>query len=74
MIVCVCHNVSTGDIASEAARCCSFETLQERLQVGQGCGVCVPCAKETFHEHKARQAAVVEAPRRRASSGSFALA
>jgi bacterioferritin-associated ferredoxin len=53
MIVCVCNNVSSRDIASIAAGCCSFESLQERLQVGTCCGVCVPTAREAFDEHRA---------------------
>ncbi len=55
MIVCLCHNVSTGDIAREAAGCCSFESLQEQTMVGMSCGACVSCARDTFHEHKADQ-------------------
>ena len=52
MIVCVCNNVSTGDIAVEAANGCgSFETLQDRTLVGTCCGACLPCARETFDEH-----------------------
>jgi bacterioferritin-associated ferredoxin len=53
MIVCVCHDVSERDIAREAASgCCSFKALQEELMVGKGCGACVPCAKETFAQHR----------------------
>ena len=52
MIVCVCHNISCRDIASEAASCGSFESLQDRLQVGTGCGICLPSARETFEEQK----------------------
>lgn len=53
MIVCVCNNVSSRDIAGIASGCCSFESLQERLQVGTCCGVCIPTAKEAFDEHRA---------------------
>lgn len=74
MIVCVCHNVSTRDIADEASNCCSFETLQERLQVGTGCGVCLPCAKEAFHEHKGRPETTDKAPRRKNPARSLAHA
>jgi len=69
MIVCICNNVSSRDIADIAAGCCSFESLQERLQVGTCCGVCVPSAKETFAEHrvarptaKARSSQVTASP------------
>lgn len=55
MIVCLCHNVSTGDIARQASGCCSFESLQAQTGVGTACGACVPCARDTFHEHKADQ-------------------
>ena len=55
MIVCVCHDISDRDIAREAASGCrSFAALQDELQVGQGCGSCIPCARETFAEHKAQ--------------------
>jgi bacterioferritin-associated ferredoxin len=71
MIVCVCHNVTSGDIAAEAASGCgSFEHLQERLQVGTCCGVCLPSAKETFAEH--REASV--AHRRMAPESATAVA
>jgi bacterioferritin-associated ferredoxin len=54
MIVCLCHDISERDIARQAASGCrSFADLQEETQVGLGCGACVPCAKETFAEHKA---------------------
>ena len=54
MIVCVCHDVSERDIARKVASGCrSFAALQDELQVGQGCGACVPCAHETFVEQKA---------------------
>jgi bacterioferritin-associated ferredoxin len=65
MIVCVCNNVSSREIAEVAASgCCSFESLQERLQVGTCCGTCVPCAKETFAEHQG-----AARPHRKAQSG-----
>ena len=57
MIVCLCNNVSSGDIAQEAASgCCSFESLQEKTMVGTCCGACLPCAKETFAEHRSGSA------------------
>jgi bacterioferritin-associated ferredoxin len=61
MIVCVCHNISERDIAREAAGCRSFAALQDKLQVGQGCGTCLGCAKECFAEHRS-------APRSRGAS------
>jgi bacterioferritin-associated ferredoxin len=65
MIVCVCNNVSSREIAAEAANGCgSFESLQDRLQIGTCCGACVACAKETFAEHQG-----VSRPHRKAQSG-----
>ena len=52
MIICLCHRVSDRDIAREvAAGCPSFETLQDELLVGTGCGACLDCAHEIFLAH-----------------------
>ncbi|MGC4028158.1 MAG: (2Fe-2S)-binding protein [Steroidobacteraceae bacterium] len=65
MIVCLCYNVSTGDIAREAAAgCCSFESLQEELQVGRACGACESCARDTLRECAGKQKARAAEPPR----------
>lgn len=52
MIVCLCHRISDRDIARAAkAGCMDFETLQEELRIGTGCGACLECAQELHAEH-----------------------
>jgi bacterioferritin-associated ferredoxin len=52
MIVCVCQNVSEKDIAKAVASgCCSFASLQEKLEISKYCGACERAARETFAEH-----------------------
>jgi bacterioferritin-associated ferredoxin len=58
MIVCMCHNISTGDIARAASGCCSFESLQDELLVGTACGACESCARDTYAELQPRTARV----------------
>ncbi|MEO7773806.1 MAG: (2Fe-2S)-binding protein [Steroidobacteraceae bacterium] len=51
MIVCVCNNVSEGDIAREIADgCTSYAQLQERLGVAVACGCCGSCAQQSFEK------------------------
>lgn len=72
MIVCVCNNVSDRDIAREAAAgCASFGQLQMRTGVSAGCGACHDCARETFHEHRARCASTPAPAPRAATLGSL---
>ena len=57
MIVCLCHRVSDRSIETEVRRGCrSFEALQDELCVGNACGACETCARQTFDDASARQA------------------
>ncbi len=59
MIVCVCKNVSSREIAQEVAGgCASFRKLQRQLDLGTCCGVCLPTAREVFAESQQRKAAM----------------
>lgn len=58
MIVCVCHRVSDRQIACAVREgCASFEELQSELRVATRCGACRDCARETFEQHAAQDAA-----------------
>jgi bacterioferritin-associated ferredoxin len=49
MIICVCQNVTEGDIArAVSGGCKSFAALQESLEVAQCCGNCECAARECF--------------------------
>lgn len=51
MYVCVCHAVTHRDIDSAVAEgCCSLRQLREQLGVGQTCGRCTRCARETMKD------------------------
>lgn len=55
MIICVCRSVSDRDIAREAAAgCADFATLQQRLGVSTGCGVCREFAEDAWAEAQHR--------------------
>jgi bacterioferritin-associated ferredoxin len=73
MIVCICHQVSDRDIAHAVREgCASFDALQDELRVGQGCGACHECARETFDAQ--RTAPATEPPSRRPISRAGAPA
>lgn len=51
MYVCVCHAVTDRDIEGAVAEgCCSLRQLREQLGVGQTCGRCTRCARETIQD------------------------
>lgn len=54
VIICICHRVSERDIQRQAAAGCpDFETLQDELRVGTGCGACLSHAQAAFDQHAA---------------------
>ena len=53
MVICVCQNITEGDIAKAVASGCdSFAALQEKLEVATCCGTCECMARETFAQHE----------------------
>ena len=53
MIVCICRRVSDRDIERKVRDgCCSFEELQDELDVATGCGACTEYARSTFDCHR----------------------
>lgn len=55
MIVCLCRRVSDRDIATAVASGVdNFEILQDRTGVASCCGCCHDCAREVFHDARAR--------------------
>ena len=53
MIVCICRRVTDRDIERKVRDgCCSFEELQDELEVATGCGACAEYARSTFDCHR----------------------
>lgn len=51
MYVCLCHNVTDGQIREEVDRGAkSMQDLRERLGVATGCGRCGRCARGVLEE------------------------
>lgn len=64
MFVCICRNVTDGQIrqAMREHDLCSLREVREHLGVGAQCGRCAQCAKEVIAGELERQA---QAERRR---------
>lgn len=64
MFVCICRNVTDGQIrqAMREHELCSLREVREHLGVGTQCGRCAQCAKQVIAGELERQA---QAERRR---------
>lgn len=50
MYVCICQQVTDGDIREAVANdgACSMRDLHRQLGVASSCGCCAPCAREVL--------------------------
>jgi bacterioferritin-associated ferredoxin len=65
MFVCICRNVTDGQIrqAMREHDLCSLREVREHLGVGSQCGKCAQCAKQVIATELERQAELAESRR-----------
>lgn len=67
MFVCLCHNVTDGQIrqAMREQGIASLREVREHLGVGSQCGRCAQCARQVIATELERQGAAETVPGRR---------